>query len=100
MTAEELELLISTVCEHHTLKGSVLAQIEFVGATVEQARAHKNRVLATGDPEQMEAAGQHFEFLSSVVETLPRQLEELERRIAEGRATISAGLAELSKTRE
>ncbi|HET6424077.1 MAG TPA: hypothetical protein VFG20_10365 [Planctomycetaceae bacterium] len=97
MNIAEIEQLISAVCEHHALRGSVLAQIEFVGATVEQARAHKERVLATGNPEQMEAAGQQFQFLSTVVEKLPQQLEELERCITEGRAAISLALASLTR---
>jgi len=95
MTLEEVDQLIAAVCEHYALKGSVLAQIEFVTATVEQARAHKDRVLATGNAEQMEAAGQQFQFLSTVVEKLPQQLDEIERRIAEGRAAISAALVAL-----
>jgi len=99
MTVDQVELLIGAVCEHYAMKGSVLAQIEFVTATVEQARAHKDRVLATGNPEQMEAAGQQFEFLSTVVEKLPLQLEEIERRIAEGRAAIATGLASLRDSR-
>lgn len=96
MTAEEIEQLVAVVCEHYALKGSLLAQIEFVSATVEQARAHKDRVIAAGKPDEMEAAGQQFQLLSAFVEKLPQQLEEIERRIAEGRAAITAALQTLA----
>jgi hypothetical protein len=92
MTARELDLLITVVCEHSVLKGSVLAQIEFVTSTVAQASVHKDRLLASGTAEELEAAGRQFEFLSTVVGKLPQQLEELEARIAEGRAAITAAL--------
>ena len=92
MTAPELDQLIAVVCEHSVLKGSVLAQIEFVTSTVAQARAQKDHLLANGTAEELEAAGRQFEFLSTVVGKLPQQLEELDARIAEGRAAITAAL--------
>jgi len=95
MTIDEVDRLIDSVCEHYALKGSLLAQIEFVASTVEQARAHKDRVIATGNAEQMDAAGHQFAVLSEIVEKLPRQLDELESRIAQGRATVTEALREL-----
>jgi hypothetical protein len=88
MSIEEVNQLIDAVCEHYVLKGSLLAQIEFVGTTVEQARAHKDRVIATGNAEQMDAAGQQFQILSGIVEKLPKQLDEINGLIALGRAAV------------
>ncbi|OAI57496.1 hypothetical protein AYO47_01765 [Planctomyces sp. SCGC AG-212-M04] len=96
MTIEEVNQLIDAVCDHYALKGSLLAQIEFVASTVEQAREHKDRVIATGNKEQMDAAGQQFTVLSQIVEKLPKQLDEIERQIARGREAVSQALQVLA----
>jgi|EndMetStandDraft_5_1072996.scaffolds.fasta_scaffold10770_4 hypothetical protein len=96
MTIEDINQLIDAVCDHYALKGSLLAQIEFVASTVEQAREHKDRVIATGNKEQMDAAGQQFTVLSAIVEKLPKQLDEIESRIAQGREAVSQALQVLA----
>src|SRR5436190_24313015 len=96
MTIEDVNRLVDAVCEHYVLKGSVLAQIEFVASTVEQARAHKDRVIATGNKEQMDAASQQFTFLSEIVEKLPNQLDEIDSQIARGREAVSQALQVLA----
>ena len=96
MTIEEVNQLIDAVCDHYALKGSLLAQIEFVASTVEQAREHKDRVIATGNKEQMDAAGQQFTVLSQIVEKLPKQLDEIESQIARGREAVSQALQVLA----
>src|SRR6188768_3236373 len=99
MTIEDVDQLIDAVCDHYALKGSLLAQIEFVSTTVEQARAHKDRVIATGNAEQMDAAGQQFEILSGIVEKLPRQLDEIDGRIRQGRAATLEAIGMLDDQR-
>ena len=96
MTIEEVNQLIDAVCEHYALKGSLLAQIEFVASTVEQAREHKDRVIASGNKEQMDAAGQQFAVLSDIIEKLPKQLDEIESRIAQGREAVLQALQVLA----
>src|SRR6188768_3515738 len=96
MTIEDVNQLVDAVCDHYALKGSLLAQIEFVASTVEQAREHKDRVIATGNKEQMDAAGQQFTVLSAIVEKLPKQLDEIESRIAQGREAVSQALQVLA----
>jgi hypothetical protein len=96
MTIEDVNQLIDAVCEHYVLKGSLLAQIEFVASTVEQAREHKDRVIATGNKEQMDAAGQQFTVLSAIVEKLPQQLDEIESRIGQGREALLEALRVLA----
>jgi hypothetical protein len=96
MTIEDVNQLVDAVCEHYVLKGSLLAQIEFVASTVEQARSHKDRVIATGNKEQMDAAGQQFTVLSEIVEKLPKQLDEIESQIARGREAVSQALQMLA----
>ena len=96
MTIEEVNQLIDAVCEHYALKGSLLAQIEFVASTVEQAREHKDRVIASGNKEQMDAAGQQFAVLSDIIEKLPKQLDEIEGRIAQGREAVLQALQVLA----
>ena len=96
MTIEEVNQLIEAVCEHYALKGSLLAQIEFVASTVEQAREHKNRVIATGNKEQMDAAGEQFTVLSAIIEKLPKQLDEIEGQIARGREAVLQALQVLA----
>jgi hypothetical protein len=96
MTIEDVNQLIDAVCDHYALKGSLLAQIEFVASTVEQAREHKDRVIASGNKEQMDAAGQQFAVLSDIIEKLPRQLDEIEGRIAQGRGAVLEALRMLA----
>lgn len=53
-------------------------------------------MIATGNKEQMDAAGQQFTVLSGIIEKLPKQLDEIESQIARGREALLQALQVLA----
>jgi hypothetical protein len=95
MSLEFVEEGIQALCRLHEVRGNLQAQLDYLLTTANRCQEHKERAIASGSTEQMEAAGQTFEHLAQLLTAVQGGMVETSGHIERATAQLSSALREL-----